>query len=192
MKPLLKSALVLFALSACSSVPSTQRERLDWSSYPKDAPTWTQDLRESWESADQVELHSRHQARGDERTTACVDLARMNAHELLVTQISQDIRGRIDDAQSGLSESAENVFGKTRTAEFQGRVQGLKIRETFFERYRVDGVERLECHALAEINQSDYRKLKRAIVDRVVEADPRLKEAVLKNQIDFFNSKKPD
>ena len=39
---------------------------------------------------------------------------------------------------------------------------------------------------LAEIKMQDYMKTKRAVVNKVMKVDSRLREAVAKKQIDFF------
>ena len=46
--------------------------------------------------------------------------------------------------------------------------------------------EKISCYVLAEIDQGEYKKNKRKIVNKITSASPDLKKAVKDNQVDFF------
>lgn len=182
---------ILFIILGCTSLPEKYKGRvfLD-SSIQKDNPLdWAETTKVSWEDDGKLFFKASHTIRGDERVNGCFDLAHLDAKEVLLSEIANDIKGSVDNAQQSLSEDAQIILGKVRSAEFSGRVTGLRFTEQYFERYVVAGVERIDCHALGEIKHDDYDRVKRLVVNRVTQADPRLKDAVLRKQIDFFAPK---
>lgn len=189
-KPLL--SLFFLGLSACSSMKIPQRVFLD-SSLKKDSPPdWVHETKVSWEEKDKVHLRSSYTARGNERIAGCFDLARLDAKEKLLSEVNNDVRGTLDNAQQSISENAEAVLGKVRTASFEGKVRGLRFSEEYFERYLIGDTERIDCHVLGEMKMSDYNNLKRAVIDELAQVDFRVKEAITKKQIDFFESTKQE
>jgi hypothetical protein len=124
--------------------------------------------------------------RGNERLSACFDLARLNARSELVSEIQANIKGVLDTHEATLSENAEIILSKSRTEEFGGKISGLRFVEDYSVRYRIGEDERVTCHVLAEIAKDDYTRLKRLILTKVEEADPRLKEQIVNKAIDFF------
>jgi len=194
MKEIKKSliSILTLSLSACSSLKVPQRVFLD-STLKKDSPPeWVNQVKVSWEDKDKVFMRSSYTARGNERVAGCFDLARLDAKEKVLSEVNNDVRGSLDNAQQSISENAEAVLGKVRTASFEGKVRGLRFSEEYFERYLIGDTERLNCHVLGEMKLSDYNDLKRAVVDELSRVDARLKEAITKKQIDFFESKKQE
>jgi hypothetical protein len=178
-------------LSGCASSGSkVGRVFIDSPNHKDSSPEWTQKQKVSWESGSAVYFRDAHTVRGNERLNACYDLAKLDAKEVLLTELASDVRGRIDNANTSISESTEIVLGKVRTEEFGGRIVGLKTDETWFERYKIGDDERVDCFVLSKIRKSDYDRVKREVVDKVVEADPRIKEAIAKKQIEFFDNKR--
>ena len=194
MKEIKKSliSILTLSLSACSSLKVPQRVFLD-STLKKDSPPeWVNQVKVSWEDKDKVFMRSSYTARGNERVAGCFDLARLDAKEKVLSEVNNDVRGSLDNAQQSISENAEAVLGKVRTASFEGKVRGLRFSEEYFERYLIGETERLNCHVLGEMKLSDYNDLKRAVVVELSRVDARLKEAITKKQIDFFESKKQE
>jgi len=191
-KVMFMSFFVVGALLGCSSLKVPQRVFLD-SSLKKDSPPdWANQLKVAWEEGDKIFLHAQFTARGNERVAGCFDMARLDAKEKLVSEISNDVRGSLDNAQQSINEEAEIVLGKVRTSSFEGKVRGLRFAEEYFERYLIGENERIDCHVLSEMKLSDYNQLKKSVVEDLVQVDTRLKEAITKKQIDFFDAKKPD
>ena len=181
----------MLALIGCASTGSkVGRIFIDSPTHKDDSPEWVQKQKVSWDSGNEVYFRTAHTIRGNERVNACYDLARLDAKETLLTELASDIRGRIDNAQTSISESAEVILGKVRSEEFQGRIIGLKTDETWFERYKIGDDERVDCFVLSKIRRSDYDRVKKEVVDKIVEADPRIKEAIAKRQIEFFDNGK--
>lgn len=164
---------------------------IDSTSHEDNPPEWVKNSKMGWEDGNYVFVKSSHTINGSERINGCFDLAKLNTKEAVITEIASDIKGRIDNAQTSISENSETILGKVRTEEYQGRVVGLAFKEQYFERYSTADVERQDCHVLAAIKKSDYDRLKRAIVDKIVEVDPEIKKAIQSKQIDFFSSRNP-
>lgn len=180
------SLLALTLISACSSLDMDKRRFLDSTTHEESSPRWVSNLKTTWEDKGKILLKSSHTVRGDERVNACFDLARLDAKETLLTEIAEDVRGTMDNAQQEISENAEAVLGKVRSAEFNGRITGLRFSEQYFERYLIGGVERVDCHVLGEIKESDYNRVKSLVVNKLTAIDPRIKEAISQKHIDFF------
>ncbi len=175
----LSGILALFV--ACASTP----KKVVIDSSPV-RPTWMDTNKIAWDDGARVFLKSNHTVKGNERLNGCYDLARLDAKENLLSEIANDVRGRIDNAQQSISENAEVILGKVRSGQFEGQISGLRFSEQYFERYRIQDTERIDCYLLAEITLSDFNRTKQAVVNKVAEADPRLKEAIARQQIDFF------
>ena len=178
--------------TACSSMDIQKRRFLDSTSHLDSPPEWVNSTKATWENKEKVFIRSSYSVKGNERVNGCYDLAKLDSKEALLSEISNDVKGSLDNAQQSISEDAEVVLGKVRTGEFGGRVMGMRFSEQYFERYLVGQVERVDCHVLAEIKAGDYNRIKREIVDKIVSVDPRLKEAITKKQVDFFKKDKPE
>jgi len=182
--PWFASCLFLAVLGGCAT--SASRVFLDSTTHSDSPPSWAEGTQMVWEDGDTIHLKASHTVRGDERVNGCFDLARLDAKEQLITEIATDVRGSLDSAQQSISENAELVLGKVRSGAYDGRITGLRFAEEYYERYRVGATERVDCHVLGAIGRADYAQVKRNVVERIVAADPRLKEAVTQKQIDFF------
>lgn len=187
-----KIIVVGFLLMGCASVKDLQQRRfLDSTTHADNPPTWVTETKVAWEEKEKILIRSTYSVKGNERVNGCYDLAKLDSKENLLSEISNDVRGTLDNAQQSISEDAEVILGKVRSGEFSGRISGLRFTDQYFERYTVGQTERVDCHTLSELKLSDYNRLKRMIVDRVAEVDPKLKEAITKKQIDFFKKEEP-
>lgn len=183
-KFLLLTALIVVG---CSSSP--KRIVLDSSG---DKPSWTDSPKLIWEEGGVVMLKASHTVRGNERPNGCVDLAKLDAKENLISEIKNDVKGSIQNAQQSISEDAEVILGKVRSSGFEGSVSGLRFYESYWEKYQVGEIEqKVQCHVLGKMKKEDYLATKRSIVHKVAAVDPRLKEAITQKQIDFFSNAKP-
>ena len=177
---------LLFFLTRCSSLMPQGRQFLDSSTHKDSPPDWVRDTKVSWESKDRINLRSSYTIRGDVRLNGCFDLAKMDGKEAILSEIANEVRGTLDNAQQSLSENAETVLGKARSSEFSGRITGLRFTDQYFERYLVGETERIDCRVLGQVDASDYKRLKRELVDRIAAADPRIKDAIAQKHLDFF------
>ena len=57
-------------------------------------------------------------------------------------------------------------------------------------RYTIGSDERIDCFELSQLSKDDYDKIKRSILFKVEEADPRIKEQIAKKHIEFFSKDK--
>ena len=97
------------------------------------------------------------------------------------------MKGSIDNAQESLKVDAEIVMGKVRSSEFSGSISGLRFVESYWEKYQMaNGEVATTCYVLSQIQEKDYIKTKRAVVENVISIDPRIKEAVRRKHIEFF------
>lgn len=176
--------VILLYGSACSSGGPLKRTTLDESGSK---PSWVSDSKTSWEADQKIRVRGMQQVRGDERLSGCYELARLNAKSLLIGEIQEKIKGVLDTHETSLSENAEILLSKSRSAEFGGDLNGVRMVEDYFTRYRIGDDERVDCHVLAEVTREDYQQVKRRIIHKIQEADPRLKEQIAKKHIDFFN-----
>lgn len=183
--------VLMLVLSSCASTRSG-RLFLDSTTHRDNPPDWVDRTRTVWEKDGKIYLKATHTVRGDERVNGCFDLARLDSKERILSEIANDVKGSLDNAQQSISESAEVVLGKVRSGQFDGRLSGLRFGEEYYERYKIGEQERIDCHVLGEIRETDYNAVKKSILERVVAVDPRLKEAITRKQIDFFSSKPGD
>jgi hypothetical protein len=151
-------------------------------------PTWVDSSKISWSENGKIFFKSSHTIRGNERIDGCYSLAQLDAKENLLSEISNDVKGTLDNAQENISEDAEAILGKVRSGEYAGKIQGLKFAEQYFERYKIEENERIECFLLSEITTADYSKTKKSVINKVLAADPRIKEAITKKHVNFFSS----
>lgn len=179
-------ATAILALTGCSTPAELKKIVLDES--PGSAPAWVTDSKTAWEADGILNVRATQQIRGNERLSGCYDLARLNAKTLIVTEIQEEIRGLLTTHEASISENAEIVLSKSRSAEFNARAQGVRSVGEHFVRYRIGEEERIDCHVLSNISKDDYNRLKRAILYKVEEADPKLKEQIRQKHIDFFKA----
>jgi len=178
----------LFFLSHCSTMVDTnQRRFLDSTFHSETRPGWAEGTRTVWEEQGKLKYRGFHSIRGAERVNGCYELARLETKQALSTELNSDIKGRIDLASQSISENAEIIVGKVVSDVFGNQVRGLRFTDEFFERYSVANAERIDCFVLSEISFMDYNILKRNVVERLLAIDPRIKEAVAKQQINFFS-----
>ncbi len=179
----MKNYLILgfLFLSACAT---EQRTLIENGNLKK--PEWVESSKISWTEGDQVYFRSQYTIRSDERLNGCFQLAKLETKESLLREISEDLRGQIDSAQQGISESTELILSQVRSSEYSGKVTGMKFIEQYHERYVSSGVERSDCYILAGIRKTDYDQIKRRVLYKIVEADPDLKRAIKDRAVQFF------
>lgn len=188
----MKKIIIAFLfLSACSST-GPKRVTIDSSG---DKPKWVEDNKTTWTDGDTVFFKSKNTVRGDQRENGCRDLASMDNREELLKGMASELKTAIDNAQTDISENAELVLGKVRSGKWEGRIVGLRDDQSWFERYQIrddstaEKTERIDCYILSKISKHDYAETKRAVVNKIVAVDPRLKEAITQKQIRFFSEK---
>ena len=183
MKRIIFISLALALLGACSSGP--KRVVLDSSS--SDKPDWADSNKVSWKDDGKYFFRGNYTVRGNERSNACIDLAKLNVKESLITEIQDELKGAIDSAQDSIREDAEILLTKSRSSRYQGAISGLRFVESYWEKYAMANKEqKIACYVLGQIKEVDYTKTKRNVVDKITRANPKLKEAVIKKQIKFF------
>ena len=158
---------------------------LDTSS--SDRPDWVDNSRISWKEDRRIHFKGDYTVRGNERANACIDLAKLNVKEALITEIQEELKGAVDNASDSIREDAEIILNKSRSAEYSGSISGLRFIGRYWEKYTLPTHEqKISCHVLGSIGEADYMKTKRSVLNKITRVNPELKEAVRKKQIDFF------
>jgi hypothetical protein len=178
--------------SSAPKDPTLQRTVIDSATQLKGAPQWVSSTKSSWNSNGGVELKGTYSVRGNERINACYEMAKIEAKKALITEFSEDLKGILDTGTQGMSEDMEMAFSQAMSSSFEGTVQGLRVKEQYYERYLVSTNERLDCFVLAEIVQGDYNNMKRKIMYKMAEVNPKIKEALINKQLQFFKPKEED
>ena len=152
-------------------------------------PSWVQDTKTSWTSDGNVhKFKAFHSIKGDERLTACYELAKLNAQEQITSEIWMDFKAAVSHSAQGISESTEDLFIQSRNMETRGNLRGLRFSEAFHQRYLVNGVERVDCFVLGELTDSDYRQMRAHILKPILQADQMLRKAIEEKHIDLFRA----
>ena len=183
-------SLIGVMIVACSST-GPMKIILDQSS--EDKPDWVKSSKISWQEKKELYFKATYTIRSHERVNGCIDLAKLDAKEDLISAIDNEIKGAIDNAQESINVNSEIIMGKVRSSNFQGSIRGLHFIESFWERYQMgNDEEAITCHVLSRVNEKDYIKMKRAIINKVVSIEPRIREAITKKQINFFDEQRRD
>lgn len=171
-------------IAACSST-GPKKIILDQSS--EDKPSWTNSSKLAWQDGKSIYLKATHTIKSNERANGCIDLAKLDSKENLISEIKNEIKGSIDNAQQSINVDAEVIVGKVRSSKFQGSISGLRFVESYWEKYQMGNDEQaITCHVLSKIEEADYIKMKKAILNNVIAIEPRIKEAITKKQVNFF------
>lgn len=183
MKKLIIFSSFFLIFVACSSAP--KRVLLD-SSVPK-KPDWTKEAKISWKKDKHIFYKGSYTVRGDQRASACVDLAKLDVKEALITEIQEDLKGAIDNASDSIRADAEIILNKSRSAKYDGQISGLRFNSSYWEKYALINHEhKITCYVLASISEGEYRETKRRVLNKITQANPKLKEAITNKQINFF------
>jgi len=174
-------------LSACASL--TDKKFILDTSGP--TPSWVKDSKVVWQDGSKTFIKSQYTVNGTERVNGCYTLAKLGLEETLATEILAEVKGTIDASEVSLSNDSGIILAKSRSSEYQGSIKGLRVKEQYDERYRVgSNLEKQRCYVLASIDKQDYLRTKQSIVNKISEAAPEIKEAIIKKQLNFFNTKK--
>ncbi len=183
------SALILLvAVSSCSSRP-IGKTILDTSTPNK--PDWVDSDKLSWKEDKNIFFKGTYAVRGDERANGCIDLAKLNAKEAVITEIQEELKGALDSAQDSIRADAEIILTNSRSARYQGVISGLRFTSSYWEKYAlINYDQRISCFILGRISEAEFRKTKNNILNKITRANPKLKEAIAKKQINFFEEKR--
>ncbi len=182
-------ALAVLA-SGCSSTSVTKKHVIDSS---PNKPEWVDKNSMYWSSEEGYYYKSMVTIRGDQRVNGGYIIASNDNRERLLRDISDHLKGKIQEVVMDLSENAEYVLNKARSGEFEGTIYGMHDVGQYYERYELVNeaektrVQRIDCYQLSFISKQDYAKTEQALVNKIIEVDPRVKEAMTQGMINFFN-----
>lgn len=180
-------------LQGCSGSGSVKGDKVEKQVLDTGAggsvPAWVQDAKVSWVADGNVHrFKAFHSIKGDERLTACYELAKLNAQEQITSEIWADFKAAVSHSTQGVSESTEDVFVQSRNLETRGNIRGLRFAEAFHQRYLVNGMERIDCFVLGELSDADFRQMRSHILSPVVQASPELRKAIEEKHLDLYRS----
>lgn len=190
-----KIAFIICALSlgvtACST--GVKKVTLDES----DMPSWTEKTELSWEDDGKLFFKAKQTVLGSQRVNGCFELALLDAKETILRSMAEEIKGEISQADMDLNEQAEIVLGRVRSSKWEGKVYGQKKEEEAFRRYAIvkgesQSDERIDCYVLTSITKEDYEKTKHGVVNKLIAADPRVREAIVQKEVNFFSDNKAE
>lgn len=181
----------LLILNACA-IKSIKESRvvIDNSFGNKNSlPEWVRDSRASWIDPDSKHLKYKttYTIRGDQRTNACFELAKLEIKQNVISEISTSITGELNLASDGMNENSEIIITKSFNEQFSALVKGLKFESQFFERYVIADNERIDCFVQATMSPEDYQLLKKELINKMEKMSSQVAEAVRKKQVNFFN-----
>jgi hypothetical protein len=131
---------------------------------------------------------SRYTIRGDQKVNSCYDLAKIELKESVLSGITSDLQGELNVAIENTSENSEELYKKSVSEGFGGKIKGLRVSEQVYERYLIRDVERIDCYVLGEIKESEYMSLKRSLAQQIAKSSPELEKALRDRQVQFFGN----
>lgn len=182
--------LMLFVLLSSCSGTEVKRVTVDESSS---RPSWVDDSRLSWEKDGKIYFKSKESVRGNQRLNGCYILAGNDNRETMLREIAEEMKGATDEAEQDISEEAEIVLAKVRSGKWEGKIYGFHDESQFFQRYQIrdemtkDVTERIDCYSLSSVSKANLIRIKNEIMNKVATVDPRIKEAIVQKQADFFS-----
>ncbi|HPW68366.1 MAG TPA: hypothetical protein PLA82_02775 [Deltaproteobacteria bacterium] len=159
-------------LASCFSTSVTKKFVVD--SSPAH-PDWVNKSEMRWETKEGYFYKSMVSIRGDERLNGGYIIASNDNRERLIRDISDNLKGKIQEAVMTLSENAEYALNKARSGEYEGTIYGMRDMDQYFERYELVNkaektrVQRINCYQLSFISKQDYAKTEQALVDQIIE-----------------------
>ena len=191
-------AVLIFMTSSCSSNKNSPREKSQMPAKvvvdkSTSTPDWINESSVQKIVGDEVYIVSKETIRGDQRLSGCYELASFEAKNKLIRELGEEIRGAIDQAMPDISESTDSILTKVSSGKWEGKVVGLSTQEEYFERYRLFEFndsdtykERIDCQVRMKISKSNLNRMKVGLVEEFKRADPRINEAIVSKQVDFF------
>lgn len=191
-----KYGILVLLLSSCAGT-GVKKVVIDES---HNRPSWVDDDRLSWEKDGRVWFKTKQTVRGDQRLNGCYVLASNDNRETMLRSMMDGLRGETNEAQDTINENGEIVLGKVRANEWSGRIYGFSDNEHYFQRIQIRDeltktiTERIDCYVLSSIGEGDYARTKSEVVNQMAAIDPRVKEAIVNKEANFFkpkNNEKP-
>jgi hypothetical protein len=149
-------------------------------------PDWVKSTKVSWEDKERIYFKSNFTVTGGQRVNGCLDLAKIELNEVLLSSVKNSMKAEINLANQGIDEGLDPMITKSIQSSLEGEIRGLRPEETVFQRYKIEDTERIDCFVLASLSKSDYARLKQGSFQRLVSVSDEVKAAVQKRQEEFF------
>jgi len=187
----LSFSMVLFS---CSHEVNRERNPKVVIDKSPSMPEWVKETNVNQLDGDQIYLVGRESIKGDQRLSGCFEMASFELKNKIIREVGEEIRGTIDQAIPDISENSEAVLSRVSTGKWTGKLVGLSTDSEYFERYRLFDFnqadsykERIDCFVRMKIAKSDINRMKRDIIEELKKVDPKIKEAILNKQVNFFS-----
>lgn len=185
----LQLIILSLAFYGCSTSSKVQDHKivLERSSGKNEMPEWTTAAKQSWKKKDLLYIKGQYTVRGNQRVSACYDLAKSEAKENLITEMTSNFRNEINGYTQGLNEEENQELNKMFISEVNGKVVGLRLGETAYERSLINNVERINCYVLFEISESSYNETLRNSKKGISAVNKEIIEKLKDRGVDFMS-----
>lgn len=188
MKYSILSLLILNMLS-CASTPDTAKlQVLERSTKDKELPEWTSNSETSWSKNDDILLKGQFTLKGHQRVSACYDLAKSDARENLVSEMSVNFQSEINSYTQGISAEENIELNKMFLSQAKSKITGLRVSEIAFERVLVNSEERINCFVLLSISKRSYQENLTSAKSEVSKVNAEIIEKMKSRGLTFFST----
>lgn len=182
-------SILLLNFYSCASAPEGQKlVVLERSTKGNDLPTWTSNSEMSWNNNDEIQLKGQYTLKGNQRVNACYDLAKGDARENLVSEMSVNFQSEINSYTQGISADENIELNKMFISQAKNKITGLRVSESAFERVLVNSEERINCFVLFSISKKSYQENMANAKSEVSKVNSEIIEKMKSRGLDFFSS----
>lgn len=181
-------SILLLNFYSCASAPEGQKlVVLERSTKGNDLPTWTSNSEMSWNNNDEIQLKGQYTLKGNQRVNACYDLAKGDARENLVSEMSVNFQSEINSYTQGISADENIELNKMFISQAKNKITGLRVSESAFERVLVNSEERINCFVLFSISKKSYQENMANAKSEVSKVNSEIIEKMKSRGLDFFS-----
>jgi hypothetical protein len=181
-------SLSLLNLMACASTPEASNlVILERSTRSNDLPTWTSNSETSWMKNEDIQFKGQFTIKGQQRTNACYDLAKGDARENIVSEMSVNFQSEINSYTQGISADENIELNKMFISAAKGKISGLRVSETVFERVLVNSEERINCFVVLSMSKKNYQENLMNAKSTVSQVNSDIIEKMKSRGLNFFS-----
>lgn len=182
-------SLILLNFFSCASTPEAHNlVVLERSTRGNDLPSWTSNSEMSWNKSDEIQFKGQYTLKGNQRVNACYDLAKGDARENLVSEMSVHFQSEINSYTQGISADENIELNKMFISQAKNKIIGLRTSEAAFERVLINSEERINCFVLFSISKKAYQENMMNAKSEVSKVNSEIIEKMRSRGLDFFST----